>query len=716
MSFRKKFSFSVPEGANVKLRIVVWCAVFLVCVFFSVLTLASADDTYREYEYVVCQEHGFAPYELAPGSVLEQRFTSMGQSTDEVTHLYLSILRDESAQGNLQVRLYQELTGDVLIELMAPFRDFPASADVRSAVQEAGDMNAMTDSERAGHEVVHEELKEEVMLGDGGWLVLKSGQTYRLEVRNLSQTDSIYLLGKPGVQSGELRIDGEQQPGFINLSWMRKSLYAPSVLLPLLVVLTDITVLLGLALVLFTNAKEHTLYLVLAVGFGIVTLFDLTPLYGFDMRFQFDSTYVVSNQMMGLGGAFMAPSQAEPDQMVLSYYRRACDDYSQYQFYHSDEVSANYTDMKAGLRYPFVSEESQALILAETDLGFLSDQLYMYLPQAVGFTVARLLGMGMVPMLQLARLIAYAVFAATMYFGIRRVPFGKRIFLIWALVPTVMVQTISISRDAMIICMSFYVISKVLQMAYAQTKPKLWDWGQVLLVSALLAPCKMIYLPVSCLSLLTAYRQYIQPAGERGRKLVLRFVLIVGGLLTVFVAANFGAIRAILFAETVSLYNTEAYSISWMLTEPFQTLAVFGNTIRQQLGEYLVNAVQLFNIDLGCSDGITLVIFILLALESFCVDSDYTLRTGERGYMLLVAVGVFLLTAVASFRWTPITSSVIEGLQGRYLTPALPLVCLACYNNRILRVDSDAGVIIKVCCCIFPAVSLMNMYLWSVAQ
>ena len=125
--------------------------------------------------------------------------------------------------------------------------------------------------------------------------------------------------------------------------------------------------------------------------------------------------------------------------------------------------------------------------------------------------------------------------------------------------------------------------------------------------------------------------------------------------------------------------------------------------------------MQLFDIDLGCSDGITIAVFVLLALGCCSAEVENTaLRKGERGYMLLVAAGVFLLTAVASLRWTPMGSDVIVGLQGRYLTPVLPLICLACGNSRFVRVSGDAALIVEACCCLFPAVSLMNMFLWAV--
>lgn len=707
---RKRINWNITKP-----RLAVWCIVLLACIGFSALVMDAPGKIQREYAKVDCQDQDYMPYLLAPGSTIVQEFIAQGQSVGEVSHLYLNLLRAEEAEGRFSVRLYREKNEELLLDLTEDFAELPGCMDLAETVQEAQNLSQTRESLRPSQEDIHPALTTPVMLGDG-WFLLKSGEYYRLEITNESETDSLYLLGDAEVQSGRLNVDGESQEGFLNLSWMRKSLYTPSRMLPVMVLLTDVTVLLGLALVLFTDVKVHVLYLVLAVGFGTVTLFDLTPIYGFDMRFQFDSAYVLSNQLLGMEEASVwTPDPDDPWVGVTSYYRRYCDDYSQYQFYRADEVTANYTDMKAGLRSPFVSEEDQELILVDADQGFISEQLYMYLPQAVGFTIARLLGLGMYPMLQLARFLSYAVFVTVMYFAIRKMPFGKLVFLVSALVPTVMVQMISITRDAMIICLGFYITAAAIQMAYAAEKPNKTAWIKLAIASVLLAPCKMIYLPVSCLFLLVIYRQYIVSAGEKAKKRILR--ILWGGLAAalVFALLNFHTIRGILFGGGVSVYNSESYSIAYIFSHPMQMLAVMGNTLRTQFGSYFVNAVQLFDINLGCSDGITIAVFVLLALGCCCTDGEkYTIRKEERTYMLLVAAGVFLLTALASLRWTPMGSDVIVGLQGRYLTPVLPLVCMACYNNRYVRVSSEATVIVKACCCIFPAISLMNMYLWAI--
>lgn len=702
---KKTFSFTKP-------RIAVWCIVLLLCVGLSALVLSAPEKIQREYAKVECQEQNYAPYMLEPGSTLVQELKAQGQSTGEVSHLYLNVFRQEGSTGSVSVRIVREMGEEILAEIDCAFDEIPACTDLETTASDAHTIYRTRDSLRPAQSEMDRALVSPIMLGDG-WFLLKSGEYYRVEITNNSESHPVCLLGNPDVQSGKLTLDGAQMEGFLNLSWMRKSLYTPSRMLLLMVLLTDATVLLGLALVLFTDVKVHVLYLVLAIGFGIVTLFDLTPLYGFDMRFQFDSAYVLSNQLMDIENAYVWEMEPKyPWTETVRYSRRYGDDYAQYQLYKGDEVSANYTDMEAGMRALKATDKEKELILVYADQNFISDQLYMYFPQAIGFTIARLLGLSMYPMLQLGRLMSYSVFVAVVYFSIRKIPFGKLIFLVSALLPTVLVQTVSLTRDAMIICTSFYITAMAIWMAYAEKPPKKSDWIKLATVSALLAPCKMIYLPVSCLFLLVIYRQYFAGNRSISKRFVRWFAVLAGLAVLAFLRLNLGVIVSVVFGGITSIYGSEAYTVGHFFTQPLEMLALFVNTFRMELGEYLIHSVQLFDIELGCNNGITLIVFGTLLLSA-CAD-EQPLRWREKVFMLLIVIAVLLLTAVAAMRWTPIDSNVIIGLQGRYLTPVIPLACIAFRGFNLLKGAENTPMVVKMSCCIFPALSLMNMYLWSI--
>lgn len=694
-------------------RLIIWLVAALVCGYCAYMTNHLAHyglpaETTRAFFHDCRHSDHTCRIEsetLEPGQSLTQTFTAMGN------------LVGLCAEG------YLEVDGETL------------DSTLRMELQSAEQILATGEAEPG-------ELTED---GQATFrfpepVVTRSGQAYTLTVTNCG-TAAVSVRVNRSIQSGSLSQNGQKLTGSVRFGFLRTSLYAPSGLLKLMMLVTIVTVLTGLALVLFGNGKEHILYLVLAVGFGMVMLFDLTPLYGFDMKFQFDSTYVLSNELLGIEGTIWAPSSADPNQNSVYYYRRACDDYTLYQFYQNDSVSDNYTDMAAALKnLRLDSPEEGRLILAESGQGFISTQLgILYWPQALGFAAARKLNLGFLPMVQCGRLASYAVFVLLTFFAIRAMPFGKRILLILALTPAVLVQTVSLTRDVMILGMCFFLIGMGMQAAFGEKSPSVWNWMLIILISALLAPCKSIYLPVSFFWLLVIYRRYIRDQKVNWPGVALRIVGFSVPILFMMYAYSGISIMGMLLemlrqfalpvsAETVPSEAVEAvaavqsiapemYTFSYVCAHLPRALMVFVNTLRQQLGMFLVNGIQLFAIDLGSSDTITVLVLLLLFIEGCHTGKKReSLGRKERYFALLVFIGVFLLTALASLQWTNTGSFTIEGMQGRYLTPAFPLLGIFLMNNRLVRIQGNTQTFVKAACCVFPAVSLMNLYLWTILR
>lgn len=235
-------------------------------------------------------------------------------------------------------------------------------------------------------------------------------------------------------------------------------------------------------------------------------------------------------------------------------------------------------------------------------------------------------------------------------------------------------------------------------------------------LSLLLAPCKLIYVPVSFLWLLVVYRHYIHGRKvnwlKAGLATLAGFMVVICGLLSLTSIS----VVALITGSHIQGEPT-VYTLSYVLSHLSRTCTVLWNTLRVELGSYLVNGVQLFDIKVGSSDGMTLLILFLLLIEC-CHDSEEyrVLRRGERYFSLLVAVGVFMLMVVAALEWTSVTSFTVFGIQGRYFTPVLPLLGVFLMNNRLLRVKGKTERLVNIGCCIFPAIYLMNMYLWTISR
>ena len=703
-------------------RLLLWLAAAAVCGYFCFITehLSRFNlpwRTTRVFPYMdVYNPRRNLPQmaELEPGQSLTYTFTAMGSTVGVCGELYLEIPKQDDETLTASVCIREQRSGEIL------------------AVVDGGSVVSLDGTTQYEEKEPMEEEDVFAVFPFREEIELRSGVRYEIEVANTAQETNLMVCLDAGENGACTRSDGMEMEGVLNFGLLRTSCYTASRLLKLMMCVTAVTMLGGLALVLFTQVKEHVLYLALAAGFGIVMLFDLTPLYGFDMRFQFDSAYVTSNELLGMEGVVYAPSRRNPEQQVLHYYRRVCDDYTLFQFDRADGVSDNYTDMAATFRGKRATPEGQELELVETYQGIIGGQRYiLYLPQAIGFTVARLLGMNFLLMVQLGRTANYFVFVLLIFFSIRIIPFGKRLLLILALMPSAMIQTVSITRDCMIIGLSFFIVAKVLQMAYCEHIPSAWDWVKILLASVLLAPCKSVYLPICFFWILVICKQYVRKGNGRNVKTALFTAAGAVAIIAAFILLSHNSVRSLLLSvlgrESSQSTNgdvlpdgVQAFTVSYIVTHLPTMFMIVMNTLREQLGSLILNTVQLYDIGLGSDDLVTIILLGLLMLEC-CSNSEKAPGAAERWTCLGISVLVAALIAAAALQWTSLGNVVgtfsIVGIQGRYLIPIMPLLGICVMNNRIVRFNGkNAAAIVKAGCCIVPAIYLMNMYLWTIQR
>lgn len=122
-----------------------------------------------------------------------------------------------------------------------------------------------------------------------------------------------------------------------------------------------------------------------------------------------------------------------------------------------------------------------------------------YLPQALGFSLARLLGLGGFGLLYLGRLCNFFLYLISVYAAMRIFEKGQSIFMLCALLPMSLELAASLSYDCYIISLSFLLTALSCAGMGGERKLGLMDSLPLSIAAALLAPCKLVY---SCLALL----------------------------------------------------------------------------------------------------------------------------------------------------------------------------------------------------------------------
>ncbi len=314
---------------------------------------------------------------------------------------------------------------------------------------------------------------------------------------------------------------------------------------------------------------------------------------------------------------------------------------------------------------------------------------HAYLPQAVGITLGRLFGAGQVLTVYLGRLMNLVFFAVCVWLAIRLAPFGKMAFFGTAMLPMTLELAGSLSYDGFVTGISLLVTAYILNLAYVHPKV---GWKELILLAlllGLLAPCKMVYIPLAGLCFLIPREKF-----GSGRRYAAAIVIVAACMAAGALIVNMDMILAFpQEAEAeVGWAEETGYSFSYILEHPIDTLCVMRRTLAQQFPVYVK---MMFGGSLGWleyeTDGVIILFLIVWTLlaslpvkETVDTTQNSVMPVRHRIAALVFCMLTVIGTLVVMFVWwTPLSSPVIEGVQGRYFLPILPAVLLALRCSHI---------------------------------
>jgi uncharacterized membrane protein len=339
-------------------------------------------------------------------------------------------------------------------------------------------------------------------------------------------------------------------------------------------------------------------------------------------------------------------------------------------------------------------------------IPFGTEYPLQYIPQLAGVALAKLFRLNFIWLFYLGRLGNLLFYVVCTTIAIKKMPFQKHLVFIIALLPISMQQAASYSYDGFINALSILLVACILHSIYQKGLIRRQEVLWIVVVSALLAPAKVIYFLLTFLVLLIPQERF---PDKRSRIRTLAIILGIGFLPILI----FSLPRIFSMAEG-SAYNWEGgvnYSIADIINNPLHTLFVFANTIRvfgefyvfSALGQYLSGLSMVLNRWIFEAYGLVL----LLA----CLKGDEECLLVERKHkalLLFASLAIFLLLLLSMFLgWTSNYRDAIEGVQGRYLIPVM-LPILLSLRNRIVILHKDIAR--YLCCFVFL---LSQIVLWD---
>lgn len=240
------------------------------------------------------------------------------------------------------------------------------------------------------------------------------------------------------------------------------------------------------------KAKISTVFVFAALVLGFVFAI-YTPIKGApDEYVHIASCYHKSNQLLGVENSY--------DEGAL--LMRECDVFKLTgpANYNAFEVQEIYEGLLSA------AGDKTQLVRVECRITEVFPPLYW--AQILGITVARLIGLGGVQMIVLARLFNLFVYVALMWLAIKVMPFYKTAMTVMALTPIPLQLAGSFNYDTLVIALCFLFTAVVFRCAYGEKQVSRKDVLILAVLAGLIAPSKTIYIVVVGLCLIVPVKKF----------------------------------------------------------------------------------------------------------------------------------------------------------------------------------------------------------------
>ena len=340
----------------------------------------------------------------------------------------------------------------------------------------------------------------------------------------------------------------------------------------------------------------------------------------------------------------------------------------------------------------FLAQDTSPIFVEKWDGSDFGNNLpQQKLASAIGILFGRLLGLGSYPVFYLGRLFNLGFFVVLVYFAVRVMPFGKNIMRVVAMLPMTLHLAASYSYDAGIIGMAFLLTAFCLKAIYGNGFIEKRTCVAILVLTALLAPCKIVYFAISLSALLIPSKRFSCKKNARLFKLgVIGLGVLAIVLIRMPALVSMSGVEAEEYTVSRGDEAGQFYTLSEVLNNPLKFILIFARTAIVMADNYLYTmlgkSLGWFQEGIDAPWFFTIMLLLIVIASSVPTPADKNVaRPSHRIIFLLICCLIWLgLHLSMLIGWTFNTSPIIQGIQGRYFLPCLPLALLALRNSTFI--------------------------------
>ena len=451
---------------------------------------------------------------------------------------------------------------------------------------------------------------------------------------------------------------------------------------------------------MFTLNKPQNIFLLISLFFGFLILLTNPPFQAADENLHFFRIYQLSE--------FKLLSDKNNDKIGTNLPTSLLTLTKKFEYLnHQSNLKTDLTTIKKCFNIALNKNE-------QTFIEFPSASVYApigYTPQIVGIWVSKLINSPPILMMYISRFFNLIAYSLSIFYAIKITPVKKWLFFLLGLMPMSIYQGSSLSIDGCTIGLSFLFIAFCLFLAYEESKSEITKRDMILFTALIscIALSKFTYILLIFLFFLvpkSKFKNNTSYYGYFSLALITSFILL-------FIWTQL--IKDIKIPTFFGYDNTESQA-KYIFSNFSNYISIVFYTLLSRANSYVVSFFGL----LGWMDTRLPVFLKDLYLNSLLVIAICSVETNtvvikakqKILFSTITVIYVLLLLTIFFIYYTP-GVAIIEGIQGRYFIPIIPLFYLLFHNNiKALQLPklNIFAVIVPIFTLILSMISLVVRY------
>lgn len=324
-----------------------------------------------------------------------------------------------------------------------------------------------------------------------------------------------------------------------------------------------------------------------------------------------------------------------------------------------------------------------------------------YIPEVVGILIGKLFTQTPILIAYFARFINMIVCIIIMYFAVKIIPFGKNIILLLSSIPIAIEGFSTISPDGLTIAICTLFIAYTLYVAFDKNKKCGTKETAILtIIGAIVSLCKIVYMPLIFLVLIIPKEKF----ATKREKIKSLTIIIAIGVICNLIWLAFGSM--VLLNTNTNTYSGTNESgtmlkVMTLLSNPIAYIQKVFYTIGTKGNQYFLS---LFGGQLEWDETIRIEIvpFVIAAIAVIAAISEKEIKIKFQKFQKIIMVAIIIIITALIFtslyiQWSENDLQYIDGVQGRYFLPILPLILFLIGELKIKSSYSNVAITKLIC-------------------